>query len=134
MRLSIAQSATTRLAARVGGEADVGEVAPRKQPRLGMAKDPAALLDDADERLVGIRGAVGLPERLVVHRAADRHVRGGEDAADELDRGDRELHGDPVDLLLDLGGVPVADRLERSHHADALRVVRVSARLATALA
>ena len=63
---------------------------------------------------------------------------GREDAAHELDRGDREIDARPCpaerELLLDLRGVSVPDRAEGAHHADALRMVRVLRRLAPALA
>ena len=60
-------------------------------------------------------------------------MRRREHSANELHRGHRQLDPD-AELLLHLGGVPVADRLERAHHAGALRMVRILSRLTTPLA
>ena len=65
-------------------------------------------------------------------------MRRREDAAHQLDRGHREIHARTRaaegELLLDLRRVAVPDRAERADDADALRVVRVLGRLATAFA
>jgi len=60
-------------------------------------------------------------------------VRGRQDPAHELDGGHGQLQAH-AELLLDLGRVPVADRLERPHDARALGGWRALAGLAPALA
>src|SRR3979409_2750658 len=79
------------LAARIRREADVGEVRPREQLRLGIAKDATAFLHDPDEGLHAVKLPVDLPELLVVERALYVDVRGREDSAHELDRRDRQI-------------------------------------------
>src|SRR5690242_15901470 len=110
------------LAAWISGEPDIREVRSGQEPRLRVAEDAGALLHDPDERLVGVRLAVRAPAGLVVDAALHRHVRGGQYPANELDRGDGQLNAD-AELLLDLRGVPVADRLERADDTGALRMV-----------
>src|SRR5438094_469345 len=56
------------VSSRVQREPDVCEVRAREELRLGIAPDAGALFDDTDERLGGVRVAVDLPERLLVHR------------------------------------------------------------------
>src|SRR6266480_5260156 len=79
------------IAPRVEGEPHVGEVRSGKELRLGIAPDARAFLDDANERLGGVRIAVDLPERLLVDRGGRVDVRRRKDAAHELDRSDREI-------------------------------------------
>src|SRR5205085_10541199 len=126
------------IAPRVQGESHVREVRSGKELRLGIAPDARAFLDDANERLSSIRIAVDLPERLLVDRGGRVDVRRRTDAAHELDRGHRQIDAGIVatrsQLLLDLGCVAVPDRSEGAHHAGALGVVAVLARLAPALA
>src|SRR5215510_13364818 len=64
------------VAARIEGEADVGEVRSGDELRLGEAVDARALLDDAHERLARVRLPIRAPERLLVAHAAHRNVRG----------------------------------------------------------
>src|SRR5438093_92476 len=126
------------VAARIDGEADIGEVRPGEELRLGIAEDPTALLHDAHERLARVALAVDPPEVLLLERLLHIHVRRREDAAHELDRRAREVDARPLaaerELLIGLGGVTMSDGTERPYDADALGVVRVLRRLAAALA
>src|SRR5919204_3551279 len=79
------------VATRVDREADVGEVRAREELRLGVTEDARALLHDAHEGLRGVALAIDLPEILVLERSLDRHMRGREDATNELDGGDRQV-------------------------------------------
>ena len=102
-------------------ETDIGEVRSRDELRLGITPDAGTLLHDPNEGFGGVGVSVDLPERLLVDRRSRVGVRRREHAADELDRGHREIDTDAVpaqmQLLLDLGGVAVSDRPEGTHYA-----------------
>src|SRR3972149_11819806 len=85
-------------------EANVAEVRPGEELRLGEAVEALGLLHDADERLVPVRLPVQPPEVLLCDRLAQERMARREDATDRLDRmareGDREAR-----LPLNLRGV-----------------------------
>src|SRR5919198_3852370 len=124
--------------ARIRDEADVGEVRPGHQLRLGIPVDPGALLHDPHERLRGVGLTVQAPQGLVVERGLRIHVRRREHAAYELHRRHREIHAwhrtAQRQLLLDLRRMAVTDGPERAHDPDPLWMMAVRAWLASALA
>jgi hypothetical protein len=74
-------------AALLEGEADLAEIRPGADFRLGDAIQAAVALDDPDERLQTVIGPIGPPGRPFFRErsAVRKDMDGGQDAADRFD-------------------------------------------------
>ena len=134
----MAQIATTRPPSSSSSKPTSAQFDAGQDLGLGHAIDAGALLDQAHERLVAPRLAVGLPDVALGDSVAHEHVRGGEHAAHQLDRGGREMNArrwaDRRQRLQNLCGVPVAGRRVAAHDSGPLGMMRRLRELVAALA